>query len=127
MEPISIAVAAAALLASKFGEGFAKDAGASGWRAVARLREVTAQKFGHGSEKSAAVLALSTNPSSQAQITVAESIAAAARSDPDFAAEIHNLVEIAQEDPMIEAFVAKAYDNAKQLNIRGDNTGTINF
>lgn len=127
VDPVSLGIAAAALLASKFGEGFAKDAGASSWHAVSRLREVIAEKLGHWSETHAAPVALAETPALPDQTAAAELIAAAARSDPGFAREVERLVATARQDRAVEAYVAHAYDSAKQINIRGDNIGTINL
>ncbi|WP_216893202.1 hypothetical protein [Nocardia alni] len=127
VDPVTLGVAAAALLASKFGEGFAKDAGSSSWRAIGRLREVIAVKLGHRVEDPAALGTSAENPTPESQAAVAELVTSAARSDPDFAREVELLVVTARRDRAIEAFVANAYDNAKQVNIRGDNTGTINL
>ncbi|WP_433521612.1 hypothetical protein ACQPZ2_30480 [Nocardia pseudovaccinii] len=127
VDPVSLGIAAAALLASKFGEGFAQDAGTSSWQAVSRLREVIAQRLGRGSETPRAIAILAENPTPQDQVAAAELVAEAARSDPNFAREVHRLVATARQDRAIEAFVANAYDEAKQVNIRGDNTGTINL
>ncbi|MEV5835573.1 hypothetical protein [Nocardia sp. NPDC052112] len=127
VDPVSLGIAAAALLASKFGEGFAQDAGTSSWQAVSRLREVIAKKLGRGGETIAALAVLAENPTPQEQVAAAELVAEAARSDPDFGREVQRLVATARQDRAIEAFVANAYDEAKQVNVRGDNTGTINL
>jgi hypothetical protein len=127
VDPVSLGVAAAALLASKFGEELAKNAGSSSWRAVRHLREVIAEKLGHRPETPTALAALAERPTPQDQATATELVASAARSDPDFAREVERLVTTARQDRIIEAFIANAYDNAKQVNIRGDNTGTINL
>jgi hypothetical protein len=127
MEPVSLGMTAVVLLASKFGGGFAEGVGSSSWHAVLRLREVIAEKFGRGSQISTEVMALNESSTAQAREAVAGSIAKAAGSDPNFADEVQRLVATARRDATIESFVANAYDNAKQLNIRGDNTGTINF
>ncbi len=127
VDPVSLSVAATALLASKFGEGFAKDAGSSSWHAVGRLREVIARKLGHGSEISTAVAGLDENTTPQLRAGAAELIASAIESDPGFAHEVQLLVATARQDRKAETFIANAYDNAKQLNIHGGNSGTINF
>jgi hypothetical protein len=47
--------------------------------------------------------------------------------DPRFAAEVERLVVAAREDRAAEVFVAAAFDQARQVNVRGDNSGTINL
>ena len=126
MEPVSLGIAAAALLASKFGEGFAGDAGESTWKAVQRLRGVVAAKFhDHGSGTTSTAVA--TTSSAEDTTAVAARITAAAEADPRFAAEIERLVAAACQDRAIDLFVAQAFDQARQVNIRGDHTGTINL
>ncbi len=127
MDPVTLGLAASALLASKFGEGLAKDAGSSTWRAITGLREVIAKKFGHGPETPTALVALEPGASSEEQAAAAEVIDDAVRTDPGFAAAVRQLVDTAREDKTVEVIVANAYDQAKQLNIHGGNTGTITF
>lgn len=127
VDPVSLGIAVAALLASKFGEQLAQDAGASSWRAVTRLRAAVAAKFGHVAGTDSGAVMRDDDAVPEVREVSAEAITAAARSDPAFAAELQRLVTVARQDRSIEAFVANAYDTAKQVNIRGDNTGTINL
>jgi hypothetical protein len=127
MEPISLGIAAAALLASKFGEGFAKDAGESAWDAVKRLKAAIFARFQADSDAQRAVAALVETPTPETQSEVAERITAAARADSGFAAELARLVSLARKDKTVDGFVATAFDNAKQVNIGGDNFGPINL
>lgn len=127
MEPVSLGIAAAALLASKFGEGFAKDAGESTWNAVKRLREVVAAKLGQRLEPDSTATELAATPRELDLSTVAAQITEAAAADSSFAAEVERLVTTARRDRSADAFVAQAFDQARQVNIRGDNTGTINL
>ncbi|MBY8857103.1 hypothetical protein K7711_11495 [Nocardia sp. CA2R105] len=127
MEPVSLGIAAAALLASKFGEGFAKDAGGSAWKAVERLREVVAAKLHIHPGSGTATTTVETTPSAGDPSTVAAGISAVAAADPRFAAEVERLVTVARQDRAVDVFVAQAFDQARQVNIRGDNVGTINL
>ncbi|MBU3067825.1 hypothetical protein KO481_40720 [Nocardia sp. NEAU-G5] len=127
MDPVSLGIAAAALLASKFGEGLAKDAGSSSWRAVTGLRELIAKKFRHGTETSTALSESTPGADPQQQAAAAVMIDAAARTDSGFAADLRRLIDTARTDATVEVFLANAYDQARQVNIRGDNTGTINL
>ncbi|MFI7664852.1 hypothetical protein [Nocardia sp. NPDC049526] len=128
IDPVSLGIAAAALLASKFGEQLAQTTAASSLHAVTRLRELIAKKFSSDEgETPTALAALDQDPTPQNQVAAAEVITSAARSDPGFAADLQHLVATARQDRTVEAFIANAYDTAKQVNIRGDNTGTINI
>ena len=125
IDPVSLGIAAAALLASKFGEELAQTAAAGSWHAVTRVRELIADKFGR--ETPTALAALDQDPTPENQVAAAEVITSSVRSDPGFAAELQHLVATARQDRTVEAFIANAYDSAKQVNIHGDNTGTINI
>ncbi|MFI1912861.1 hypothetical protein [Nocardia sp. NPDC020380] len=127
MEPVSLGIAAAALLASKFGEGFAEDVGQSAWNAIKRLGEVVAARLRSEPAAQAAVATMITAPTPENKMAVAAQITAAARSDASFAAQIDQLVSEARREQVVDTFVAQAFDSAKQVNIRGDNSGTINL
>ncbi|MBU3066277.1 hypothetical protein KO481_32760 [Nocardia sp. NEAU-G5] len=102
-------------MASKFGEQFAKDAGDTAWHAVERLRKLVADKVRHDPE------------ALEAQATVAHRITEAARADSRFANEVDALVSAARKDSSADIFIAQAFDDARQVNIHGDNTGTISI
>lgn len=127
MDPVSVGVAAAVLLASKFGEGFAQDAGASSWDAVNGLRQAIARKFRGDTETENAVAALEVSPIAENRAVVATRITGAVRTDPIFATEVERLVSAARADPSVNSFVAQAFDEARQVNIRGDNSGPISL
>ncbi len=127
IDPVSLGIAAAVLLASKFGENMAEQAATSSWRAVTQLRELIAGKFGSNAESHAALAELERNPSAANQVAAAEVIDAAAGNDPAFATALQQLVNSAVQNETINTFVANAYDNARQVNINGDNSGSINL
>jgi len=126
MDPVSLGIAAAALLGSKFGEELAKDAGGSAWKALGQLRELVTARLREGRETRTALTA-STQELTQSQSVIADHITGVARRDPQFAAQVERLVTAARQDSTVEMFVAQAFDDAKQVNIRGDNSGTINL
>ncbi len=126
MEPVSLGIAAAALLASKFGEGLAKDAGESTWNAVKQLRQEVTAKLHKHSESGTTTTILATS-AAEDQLAFAARITAAAAADPRFAADVERLVAAARQDRAGDLFVAQAFDQARQVNIHGDNTGTINL
>lgn len=128
MEPVTVGAAAAALLASKFGEGFAKDAGTSAWNAVKKLRELIAGKFKGDKDSERALARLAAEPHDAAHRTiVAQRIAEAAATDGHFGSNLAELVALAREDSATRAVFAEATDNAKQVNIGGDNFGAISL
>jgi hypothetical protein len=58
---------------------------------------------------------------------IATRITDAASADSAFRTEIEHLMALARQDRVTGAVIAHAYDNAKQLNIHGDNHGAINL
>ncbi|QBS41320.1 hypothetical protein [Nocardia sp. CS682] len=127
MDPISLGIAAAALMASKYGEELANHAASSSWGAVTRLRELISRKFGDGSESPSALAELERSPTPENQVAAAAVIDGAARNDPGFATELQRLVTAARQDQSVAAIIANASDTAKQANIGRDNLGTINL
>lgn len=126
MDPVTLGLAAAALLASKFGEGFAKDAGSAAWNGVKRLRDAVAGKFkGKPDDENALQLALADPQDAGLRDSLAERITAAAGHDDAFRALLTELVGQARRDPVAQNLIAQATDHAKQVNIIGDNHGGI--
>ncbi|WP_216896670.1 hypothetical protein [Nocardia alni] len=122
MEPETLGVAAVALLASKFGEGVAKDAGESAWNAVKALRKLVVAKFHGDHDTAAAITARAPTSTDEAKQAAAARITAVVPEDASFAASLEQLVATAQRDHDVGMIVARAFDQAKQVNI-----GTINL
>ncbi|MFJ9369358.1 hypothetical protein ACIRRA_33735 [Nocardia sp. NPDC101769] len=127
VEPISLGVAAAALLASKFGEGFAKNAGESAWSTVKRIRELIASRAEHDPGLGEAAATVVTVPTKENQSMLAAAISKAAEADPAFAAELHRALSAARRDHAVDVFIAQAFDSSRQLNIYGGNSGPISI
>jgi hypothetical protein len=127
MDPVTLGVAAAALLISKFGEGFAKDAGSAAWSGLSRLHELVISKFrGNPEAKRALELATASPPQDDvSRSALAEQITAAAVDDPRFYDSLAELVQEARRDPAAQTVIAQATGHAKQVNIAGDNHGGI--
>lgn len=117
----------AILLATKFSEGVAQNAGTSAWSVITRLRERVAAKFQSDENATAALTRLQGIPTESDRSVIASRVTAAAQADPRFRAEIEQLLAIAQQDRVAGSIVAQAYDNAKQVNLHGNNHGTINL
>jgi hypothetical protein len=126
MDPVTLGLAAAALLASKFGEGFAKDAGSSAWNGVKRLRDTVAAKFkGQPDAENTLQRALADPYDTELRDVLAERITAAAADDAEFRSSLAEIVRQARRDPGAQTVIAQATDHAKQVNIAGDNHGGI--
>ncbi|MEV0296406.1 hypothetical protein [Nocardia sp. NPDC050710] len=121
MELISLGIAVAATLTSRNGQGSSE-----GTRdAVERLREVITSRFDTDPETGASVAVSGADPTGKGWGVLAERITTEARADPDFADEIRGLVAVIRRDRAMKGFLAQAFDNARQVNIGGDNLGTI--
>lgn len=126
MDPVTLGLAAAALLASKFGEGFAKDAGSAAWNGVKRLRDAVAAKFkGQQDAETTLERALADPRDTGLRDALAERITAAAAEDAQFRALLAEIVGQARREPGSQTVIAQATEHAKQVNIAGDNHGRI--
>jgi hypothetical protein len=56
---------------------------------------------------------------------LAEEVQAAASADPDLCTMLERLITQAQESKRLAGVIAVARDNARQVNIGGDNSGNI--
>jgi len=126
VDPVSLGIAAAILLATKYGEGLAQSAAAGSWSAIDRLRQRIAAKFRDDEPTSAAIARLASEPTDADREIVAARIEAASVDDDEFRSEVDELVALAREDRKVADFISNAYDNAKVLNMR-DNRGSISF
>ena len=98
MDPNVVAVAAASLLATKLGEGFAGEAGKSAWDAAKRISGLVRSKFADDSEATAALEDLQAGPPDQSRIqAVAEALHGHAERDEMFCAELEALVIVAEQ------------------------------
>jgi hypothetical protein len=155
MDPVSIGVAAAALLGSKAVDEFATHAGSTAWRAVHRmgasvrsrlsprgaqaLDQLTATAVADADAAGGAAyragvrsavgagVGAGAGAGDEARAVVAGEIEVAVRADPGFRAELEALVAEAGRSEQLATVMAVARDNAKQVNIGGDNSGSISF
>jgi len=94
MDASVVALAAASLLGTKFGEGFAGEAGKSAWEAAKRLSDLVRSKFASESDSTTALEDLQAGPPDQAGIrAVAEALRDYAERDESFRAEMEALGE----------------------------------
>jgi hypothetical protein len=124
MDPVTIGLAAAALIAVKFAEAGASEAGKSAWKAISSLRMAVANKL-----KKPALLAVTSSPESDSVDVpkLATEIAEAAEDDSAFRIELERLIREVQKDPAGNTLLAQAQDHAKQANVAGSNFGNITF
>jgi hypothetical protein len=121
VDPVSIGIATAALLGNKAMEEFATSAGTAAWQAVQRLGTAVRARL---SPRASQAL---DQRGAQAQVVVAGEVEQAVRADPAFGTELAGLIAEAGRDKQLAGVMAVAYDNARQVNIAGDNSGPITF
>lgn len=122
MDPVSIGLAAAGLIAIKFVESSASEAGKSAWKALVALRTLVANKL-----KRPELLTPHSDSQAIDSSTLASEITNAANEDTAFQAELDRIISEIQNDPAGNRLIAHAQDNAKQANIAGNNSGNITF
>lgn len=113
MDPVSIGVAAAALVGSKAVEELATRAGSTAWVAVQRMGTSVRSRLSARGPHAPGEL------SDEERAVLAGEIEDAVRADPAFRADLEGLVK------QRAAMVAVARDHAKQVNIGGPNSGPI--
>jgi hypothetical protein len=128
MDPVSLSVAAVALLTTGFGTGFAQEAGKSAWEAVQRVGRIVSARLGRGDDQRRALDELRASPDDPAKrAVVAEYIRHDLETDTEFAALLSSLVAEVQSHETGRTLIAHATGSAKQVNVAGDNFGPITF
>jgi hypothetical protein len=126
MDPASLASIAVALLAAKAGEGFAQQIGSDTWGAVQRLYARLREKLSPRDAETLEQLGKTgSDPATVTQLT--SRIRDAMAKDPKLRSEIEQLISDTSRNPRAVSLIAEARDNAKQINIGGDNSGEINM
>src|SRR5262249_17841641 len=109
------------------GGELAASAGKDTWTGLKRLRELVVQKFAGNLQAETEVAQLAVEPSDAARSAVTQRISDAAAADEAFAAERAELITALRADPAVTVVLARAADQAKQVNIGGDNFGQISM
>lgn len=128
MDPATLSAVAVALVASKFGEGAASEAGRAAWVKVQDVAHALRQRFARSATQSAALGELEANPGDEgARAAVAGHLRHELENDAEFAATLRALVTAAERDPVTQTLIAHASGDARQVNISGNNSGPISF
>jgi hypothetical protein len=128
MDPVSLGVATAALLASGVGTGAATKAGEALWGLVQRLANSVRDGFARHSHSAVALDRLGTSAQLAGdQADVSRAIAMVASSDTAFRDILTTITKELESQHRDQQAVAFAFDQAKQVNIQGDNSGPISF
>src|SRR2546421_13083578 len=130
MDGSVVAIAAATLLATKVGEGFAGEAGKSAWGATKRLSGLVRRAFAGNLEAAAALDDLEAGPPDDARIrAVAEALRERAENDEAFRAELEALVAAAEQDRSAAKALTQVFGNARVGKVAtfGDAHGDVSF
>lgn len=114
MDPGTIALAVATLLATKAAEGAAAEAGKTSWGGLTRLVNSVRSRFSNDREVMAALDRLDANPESQVRAReVAKLLRPRLEANSGLAAELENLVEQAKGDSQLITFITQVQDDAR--------------
>jgi len=130
MDPNVVAVAAASLLATKLGEGFAGEASKSAWDAAKKLSGLIRSKFAGDSEATTALEDLQAGPLDQARVrAVAATLQAHTEGDEAFRVELETLVAAIEQDQSRAKVVTEIFGNARVVKVAtiGDVHGDVSF
>src|SRR5919204_5105186 len=128
MDPATLALTAAGLLAKKALEAAGGKAGEGAWATLGRIRGAIWAKFRGDPEATEALERLEAKPDSQAHTAeLAEVLQPRLEADPQLVAELTRLVEEAKIQPQTAAFVTTVQDNAHvgRLTNIGQVTGDL--
>jgi hypothetical protein len=114
MDPATIALTAAALLAKKALEAAGGKAGEGAWAALGRIADAVRRRFSGDPEVTDTLDRLEAKPTSEARTAeVAEVLGDRLQADPTFAEELARLIDQAKAtSPQTASFVTTVQDNA---------------
>jgi hypothetical protein len=114
MDPATIALTVAGLVAKKALEAAGGKAGEGAWATLGSLAETIRSRFRGDKEAIEALERLEGQPRSQARtVELAEVLQPRLEADPQLVAELTRLVEQAKAEPQTAAFVTTVQDNAQ--------------
>jgi hypothetical protein len=126
MDPMSVGAAVAALIGAQAVGGFATEAGTRAWDAVQRMAGSIRARLSPRGKQALAELEAGRHDPSTVDI-LADEVQVAVVADPTLREILENLLTQAEESRSLAAVIAVARDNVRQVNIGGDNSGTINM
>ncbi|WFE26976.1 hypothetical protein O7623_27540 [Solwaraspora sp. WMMD791] len=131
MDPVSIGLAVAAVAGASAAEGFANQVGIDAWQAVQRMLGAVRARLTPGGAAALDRLTAGDGGAGGGSGVDAEVIAGEVHTtvvaDPVFRAEVADLLDQAVGNQKLATVIAVAQDNAKQINIGGDNHGPMTF
>ena len=128
MDPATLSITAVALVGTSFGTGFGKEAGKNAWEAIKKVTGTVVDRLSihdHGRRVLAELEASPDDPAKRA--VVVDYLRRDIEADEEFAAQLGRLVTAVQSSEEGRTLIAHATGEAKQVNVVGDNFGSINF
>jgi hypothetical protein len=130
MDPSTIAIVAASIIASRFSAEFVGQETIAASSTIRRIHEFVRSKSRGDAEVDEILNRLEAKPTSQPRTAeLAEVLAERVETDPAFAAELARLVEEARAEPITNRFVTTVRDNAQvgKLTNIGTVEGDVHF
>jgi hypothetical protein len=126
MDPVTIAAAVLALVGTNAVGGFAAEAGTQAWDALQKILVSVRTRLSPRGARALASAEAGAAESSDTKILTDE-IQALAESDTEFRVNLAGLLTLAEQSKPLAAVIAIARDNARQINIGGNNSGAIDM
>jgi hypothetical protein len=130
MDPGTLALTAAGLVAKKALEAAGGEAGTTGWQALGRIAQTIRTWFAGDREATETLDRLQAKPISQARTAeLTEVLQLRLAADPRLVAELTRLVDQATADPQTASFVTTVQDNARVGRVTniGQITGDVHL
>jgi hypothetical protein len=130
MDPATLALTAAGLVAKQALEAAGEQAGTTGWQVLSRIAHTIRTWFAGDHEAIETLDRLEAKPGSQARTAeLAEVLTPRLEADSRLVAELTRLVEEAKDDPQTASFVTTVQDNARVGRITniGQITGDVHL
>jgi len=114
MDPATLALTAAGLIAKKALEAASGEAGKTTWQVLGRIAQTIRGWFAGDHEATETLDRLEAKPESPARTAeLAEVLTPRLKANPQLVAELTRLVEEAKADPQTASFVTTVQDNAR--------------
>lgn len=130
MDPATLALTAAGLVAKKALEAASGEVGKTAWQALGRIAQAIRGWFAGDREATETLDRLEAKPQSQARTAeLAEVLTPRLEAEPRLVAELTRLVEEAKADPQTASFVTTVQDDARVGRITniGQITGNVHL
>jgi hypothetical protein len=130
MDPVTLALTAAGLIAKQALEAAGGKAGEGAWAGLGRLAQTIRRRFAGDHEVTETLDRLEAKPTSAARTTdLAEVLGPRLDADPGLVAELTRLVEQVKGDPQTASFVTTVQDNAQvgKLTNIGQVSGDVHL